>query len=158
MTKTRLSDGEILAQIPGARRAARLDAEHAPRASSARYNRISRRVEIELTNGCSFAFPPRLAQGLRDASPAELSRIAIELDGEGLHWERLDADLLVPELLRGVFGSRRWMSEVGRTLGSVRSEAKASAARINGRKGGRPRGGVGRAARASGATPRRTRD
>lgn len=139
MAKTRLSDREILAQIPAARRAARLEAATSPRAKSARYDRITKRVEIELANGCAFAFPASLAQGLRGASPADLSRIAIELDGEGLLWERLDADLLVSELLRGVFGSRRWMSEVGRTLGRVRSEAKATASRINGRKGGRPR-------------------
>ena len=140
MAKTRLSDEEILAQVPQARRRARLDAEVEPRAKAARYDRRSGRIEVELTNGCSFAFPTDLAQGLRGASAADLAQIAIELEGEGLHWERLDADLLIPELLRGVFGSKRWMSEVGRTLGSVRSGAKANAARINGRKGGRPRG------------------
>ena len=35
-----------------------------PRASSARYDAASGRVIVELTNGCVFAFPPRLAQGL----------------------------------------------------------------------------------------------
>lgn len=111
----------------------------APRAKWARYDRKRGRVVVELTNGCAFAFPPDLAQGLRGASPADLADVKIDLDGEGLHWERLDADLLVPELLRGVFGSRRWMQEIGRTLGSMRSAAKARASRINGLKGGRPR-------------------
>lgn len=96
-------------------------------------------MEVELTNGCAFAFPPDLAQGLLGASAVDLDEVRIELEGEGLHWERLDADLLVPGLLRGAFGSERWMSEVGRTLGRSRSAAQANAARINGRKGGRPR-------------------
>lgn len=134
-----LTDKEILAQVPAARRRAELEARVEPRARSARYDRATGRVEVELTNGCMFAFPPDLAQGLRGAPADDLADIAVELEGEGLHWERLDADLLVPELLRGVFGSRRWMSEIGRTLGSMRSEAKARAARINGRKGGRRR-------------------
>jgi hypothetical protein len=154
MAKTRLNDGEILAQIPAARRAGRLEAANSPRAKSARYDRITKRVEVELTNGCAFAFPVSLAQGLRGASPVDLARIGIELDGEGLHWERLDADLLVSELLRGVFGSGRWMSEVGRTLGGVRSEAKANASRINGRKGGRPRGTGGSARAPNGKSSR----
>lgn len=139
MANTNLTDDAILAQVPAARERAVLEAETEPRARQARYDRRTGRVEVELTNGCMFAFPTELAQGLRGASPEQLVEVEIELDGEGLHWEDLDADLLVPELLRGVFGSARWMSEIGRTLGSVRSEAKARAARINGRKGGRPR-------------------
>lgn len=133
------TDAGILAQIPAARERARLEAETEPRAPSARYDRASGRVEVELANGCSFSFPPHLAQGLRGASPDDLEHVRIELDGEGFRWERLDADLLVPELLRGVFGSGRWMREVARTLGSRRSDAKARAACVNGRKGGRPR-------------------
>jgi hypothetical protein len=138
MATKKLTDEDILAQVPRARRRARLDAEIEPRAKNARYDRKSRRIEVELSNGCSFAFPAALARGLRGASAADLEEVAIELEGEGLRWERLDADLLVPELLRGVFGSKRWMSEIGRTLGSARSADKANAARVNGRKGGRP--------------------
>jgi hypothetical protein len=135
----RLSDAEVLAQIPRARERARQEALEEPRARSASFNPRTGRIDVELTNGCSFAFPPALAQGLRGASPVELAEVRIELDGEGLRWEALDADLLVADLLRGVFGSERWMSEIGRTLGRRRSEAKAAAARLNGLKGGRPR-------------------
>ena len=38
-----------------------------PRAASARYDRKSSRIIVELTNGCTFAFPPRMAQGLEAA-------------------------------------------------------------------------------------------
>ena len=98
---------------------------------------------VELTNGCVMGFPTDLVEGLRGAEPDELAEVQVVLDGDGLRWEGLDADLLVRELARGVFGSREWMSEVARELGRrggrVRSEAKAAAARRNGQKGGRPR-------------------
>jgi len=55
-----------------------------------------------------------------------------------LHWEHLDADLSVPRLVMGIFGSGAWMRELGRKGGSASSAAKRKAARANGRKGGRP--------------------
>jgi hypothetical protein len=51
-----------------------------------------------------------------------------------------DADIYVPALLRGVFGSKHWMAaHLGANGGKVRSGAKAAASRENGRKGGRQR-------------------
>jgi len=55
-----------------------------------------------------------------------------------LHWESLDADLRVPQLVSGLFGSKAWMTELGRQGGQLRSEAKARASRDNGKLGGRP--------------------
>ena len=107
-----------------------------PRAVSARYDAASERIAVELTNGCAFVFPPAAAQGLEEASPAQLAQVEILGAGTGLHWEDLDVDLSVPGLLAGVFGTRSWQaSQAGRTC----SAAKAEAARANGRKGGRPR-------------------
>lgn len=54
---------------------------------------------MDLTNGCTFAFPPRLAQGLEAASDDELDAVEILGAGHGLHWEVLDGDLSVPGLL-----------------------------------------------------------
>src|ERR1700688_3131567 len=81
-----------------------------PRAVHARYDRRVSRIVIGLDNGLELAFPPRLAQGLEHATPAELALIEISPLGDGLHWPALDADLYVPALLRGVFGSRNWMA------------------------------------------------
>jgi hypothetical protein len=58
--------------------------------------------------------------------------------GFGLHWEKLDADLSIPALIIGTFGSKAWMQELARRGGSVTSPTKAAAARSNGAKGGRP--------------------
>ncbi|HWK88925.1 MAG TPA: DUF2442 domain-containing protein, partial [Longimicrobium sp.] len=110
---------------------------------SARYDRTTERVVIELTNGCLYAFPARYGQGLQDATPAQLEQVEVTPGGFGLHWEDLDVDLTVPGLVAGVFGSKRWMEQYARAMGRVggkaSTEAKAAAARVNGRKGGRPR-------------------
>jgi hypothetical protein len=141
MAKKTPTDEEIRAQIPAAR--ARAKRRWAIRARSATYDRETGRVVVELTNGCLMAFPADLAEGLRGAEPCQLAGVQVVLDGDALRWESLDADLLVRELGRGVFGSKAWMSEVARELGRrggrVRSEAKTAAARRNGQMGGRPR-------------------
>ena len=102
----------------------------------ARYDRDAGRVIVELTNGCTFAFPPRLAQGLEGATGDQLAAVEILGAGHGLHWESFDANLSVPGLLAGLFGTRAFMA---RHAGRATSPAKAAAARSNGAKGGRPR-------------------
>jgi hypothetical protein len=107
-----------------------------PRAASARYDRRLRRVVIELTNGCTFTFPPVLAEGLEEASDEQLSEVYILGAGYGLHWKALDVDLSVPGLMAGLLGTKAYMA---RRAGQSTSAAKAAAARANGAKGGRPR-------------------
>jgi hypothetical protein len=114
-----------------------------PRATGARYDPASGRVIVDLPNGCVFAFPARVLQGLADASDHDLAAVEVAAAGRGLHWETLDADFTVPGLLMGLFGTQAWMArEQARRAGAVTSPAKAQAARENGRKGGRPRGGA----------------
>jgi hypothetical protein len=107
-----------------------------PRAASARYDRKLDSVIVELTNGCTFAFPPRLVQGLAQATDDELAEVEVMGAGYGLHWETLEVDFTVPGLLAGIFGTRSYMA---RHAGRATSPAKAAAARANGTKGGRPR-------------------
>ena len=123
------------AQIDAALERGRTAQLHEPRASAARYDRRSARVIVELTNGCTFAFPPRLAQGLESATEQQLSQVEILGTGTGLHWEALDTDLSIPSLLAGLFGTRAYLA---RQAGRATSPAKAAAARANGAKGGRP--------------------
>ncbi|MBC7152931.1 MAG: DUF2442 domain-containing protein [Rhizobium sp.] len=107
-----------------------------PRAAAARYDRSSGRVVVDLENGCTFAFPPQLAQGLEDASDDQLAAVEVLGQGYGLHWEELDVDLSLPGLMAGIFGTKAWMA---RRAGRTTSAAKAAASRANGAKGGRPR-------------------
>lgn len=109
-------------------------------AIAARYDRRVGRIVVSLQSGLELAFPPRLAEGLQGASVEALSHIEITPSGLGLHWPQLDADLFVPGLIEGVFGSKAWMArEMGAKGGRTRSKAKAEAARANGKRGGRPR-------------------
>ncbi|HEX5278639.1 MAG TPA: DUF2442 domain-containing protein [Micropepsaceae bacterium] len=111
-----------------------------PRARKARYDRRSGRIVVELTNGCSFAFPARRAQGLERASDNALSKVEILGAGLGLHWEAPDVDLSVPGLLAGMLGTKKFMDrQRAARAGATTSRAKAAAARRNGAKGGRPR-------------------
>jgi hypothetical protein len=111
-----------------------------PRALSARYDRRRRRIIIRLSSGLEVAFSPRDAQGLEDATPAQLARIAISPSGFGIHFPGIDADLYLPGLLMGFLGSRNWMAgRLGALGGKSRSAAKVAAAKRNGRRGGRPR-------------------
>src|ERR1700731_2568100 len=84
------------------------DLKDQPKAIQARYDRRVSRIVIGLDNGLELAFPPRLAQGLEHATPAELALIEISPLGDCLHWPALYADLYGPALLRGVFVSRNW--------------------------------------------------
>lgn len=123
-------------QIEAANARGRIVRETQPHAAAARYDAKTNRVIVDLTNGATFAFPPRLVEGLHDASPAEIAEVEVIGRGFGLHWEALDLDYTVPGLVNGVFGTAKWMAaKAGRTS----SAAKAAAARANGAKGGRPR-------------------
>jgi len=114
----------------------RLAAAAAPRAASVQYDAACRRVIVELTNRCTFAFPADLAQGLDGASDADLTRVEIQGNGYALHWPSRDVDLTIPNLMAGLLGTRSWMA---RQAGLATSDDKANAARRNGAKGGRPR-------------------
>ncbi len=111
-----------------------------PKAISVRYDRRSRRIVIELSSKLGVFFSPENAEGLEAATPEQLGEIEISPSGYGLHFPRLDADLYLPGLLAGVFGSESWTAaRMGSRGGRVKSGAKTLAARANGRKGGRPR-------------------
>jgi hypothetical protein len=109
-------------------------------AVAVRYNPRTSRIVVCLNTGLELAFPPSLTEGLAGASPEELADVEISPAGLGLHWPKLDADVYIPALLRGIFGSRRWMAaQLGAVGGRAQSETKAASSRANGRKGGRPR-------------------
>jgi hypothetical protein len=111
-----------------------------PRAISARYDRRSGRIVIRLSSDVEVSFPPRNAQGLEHATPAELQDIEVTPSGFGIHFPKLDADLYVPAILEGFLGSKKWMAaRMGRLGGRSASAAKRAASKRNGALGGRPR-------------------
>lgn len=95
-----------------------------PRAESAHYDAGRNRVVIRLTTGIEIAFAPRDVEGLQNASTDDLKSIEVEAFGLGIRFPRLDADLYVPALLKGVLGSKRWMTA---RLAAVRRRVRAPA-------------------------------
>ncbi|MRU17106.1 DUF2442 domain-containing protein [Roseovarius sp. A21] len=128
------------AQFEAAEARGRAALEAEPRAIAARYDRKTGRVTVDLANGCAYVFPADLVQDLNGASPDELASVDVDGMGFNLHWPQLDADVYVPALVAGVFGTKDWMSKaMARQAGRKKSPAKAAASRANGAKGGRPR-------------------
>jgi hypothetical protein len=135
----RLTDPQE-AQLAAAEARGRTLLDTAMRAVAARYDRGTGRVTIDLTNGCAYAFPAQLVEDLNGATDDQLADVEVDGLGFNLRWPALDADLYVPALLSGIFGTRAWMTrELARRAGLTTSPAKAAAARANGAKGGRPR-------------------
>jgi len=133
-----LTDEEA-AKIVEESRKNRANDEHLvqPWAVKAWYDAPANLVMVQMRNGCVFGFPPREGQGLENATPEQLAKVSIEPSGgEAVHWEELDADISVPGVLFRLLNVRGWYA---RWMGSATSEAKAAAARENGKKGGRPR-------------------
>ena len=133
------SDAELDAQIEQA--IARSEAENQthPRAKSVHFDAEANLIVIALKNGTFFSFPPSLVQALAGASTEALNDLWLDASGSSVHWDSLDIDLDVPNLLLGIFGTESWMSELGRKGGAKSSPAKTKSSRENGKKGGRPR-------------------
>lgn len=136
--KVVVSSGQIDSAIARARQFEAND----PRVIKVQYEGKEDLVSLCFADGVRVLIPRKQLQGLEHADRSQLSKIEIVGHGTGLHWPLLDVDHYVPGLLAHRFGTKRWMNEIGRRGGSVKSKAKTEAARRNGLKGGRPRLGV----------------
>ena len=114
-------------------------AKSEPRAVEAKYLPASGHLRVRLANGAILSLPVGVIPELRAATRAQLSDIEILPGGDGLHWEALDFTVSLPGLVASLFSPSTWMSELGRLGGTRSTLAKASAARRNGLRGGRPR-------------------
>ena len=94
---------------------------------------------LKLSDGHRRLIPREDVEGLQEATPKQIAQVEILGQGTGLHWPALNLDHYVPSLLRQIYGTKRWMAEIGRRGGLVKSTAKHKASRANGLKGGRPR-------------------
>ena len=94
---------------------------------------------LRLNNAHRLVIPREDLQGLMQATKRQIANVEIIGNGTGLHWPELDLDYYVPNLLKHIYGTKRWMAEIGRRGGAATTRAKRSASRKNGSKGGRPR-------------------
>jgi len=136
MARWVVSDSEILAQIPAARRRAQRDTL---RAGKVRYDRAHRRLHVTLANGTVLLVPIDLIASLQRATDQELAEVTVGVAGISLHWEHLDEDLSMSGLVELVVGRGALLRAAGAAGGASRTAAKVRASRLNGLKGGRPR-------------------
>lgn len=134
-----ITEEELDAQIVSAKATAQESDATEARATSVRFDRSSGLIVISLKNGAFFSFPPTLVQGLGEATPEDLDDVWLDASGSSVHWDRLDADFNITGLVAGIFGTKVWMSQLGRKGGEATSPAKAESSRNNGKKGGRPK-------------------
>jgi hypothetical protein len=87
-----------------------------PRAASARYDAPGKRLIVELRDGAILQIPVHLLQGVAGGDAQEIAAVEIWGDGYALHWEELDADITVPGLVAGIFGTRKWMNHLSSEL------------------------------------------
>jgi hypothetical protein len=98
-------------EIEAARERSRIADAIEPRAKSARYDKQTGLLVVDLRNGSRFIVPAELLQGLEKASDAERAKLEVWEDGYALSWEDLDVDFTVPGLLAGRFGTAAYMAE-----------------------------------------------
>lgn len=138
MVKKKLTEKALKEQIAKAKERTRLADAAEPTAKAVNYDPKTSRITVELSNGSDFRFSPSSVQELLAASPDEIAQVEISPSGRTLRWKGLDADLSLPGLMMGIFGTKMWMAQLGQMGGQTTSRAKATAARLNGMKGGRP--------------------
>lgn len=73
-----------------------------------------KRIFIEIKNGIVMGFPYQLLEGLESATPEQLGEVKVTPSGYGLHWESLDVDLGVSQLVAGILGTKTGMKKLGR--------------------------------------------
>ena len=139
-TAIRISEQELEPQMLEARARGLRRRANQPFALRAAYETGYQRIEVELSNGFWFAFPPSLFDDLARGTPEQLSELEIDPSGYVLHWPQLNADYDIGGLVQVALGAKKWLSvrELGRLGGKSTSEAKRAAAVANGLKGGRP--------------------
>ena len=94
---------------------------------------------LSLKDGDRVVLKREDLQFLSTASSGQVRHTEILPGGTAINWPDIDQAFSVQGLIEGRFGTARWMADLGRRGGSVVSEAKARAARLNGSKGGRPK-------------------
>ena len=112
-----ISEEELDAQIVNAKAAAQETDAKELRATSVRFDRSLGLIIISLKNGAFFSFPPTLVEGLEKASLEDIDDVWLDASGSSVHWDRLDADFNIAGLVAGIFGTKAWMSQLGRKGG-----------------------------------------
>ena len=97
---------------------------------------------LDLNNGVRLFVPLSFLPEFQHATPKQLAQVRVIPPGTAVEFTALDEHLGVLELLTDLLGEKLsplLAQELGRRGGQSTSTANATAARVNGAKGGRPR-------------------
>ncbi|MGI8787506.1 MAG: DUF2442 domain-containing protein [Pyrinomonadaceae bacterium] len=114
--KFEIEEAELDRQYEEATRRGEEEFIRAPKAVSAKFDPKTKRLIVEMRYGVTFIIPTELVQGLRGASDKDLAEVELWLEGVYLHWEKLDTDFKVSSLMKGIFGTPKWMAELNSNL------------------------------------------
>jgi hypothetical protein len=128
-----------VADIQSARARAEDRGRIEPRAERVAYDEKKRLIVLHLRGGAILGLPVLAIHELRQVLPKDLKSIRVGFDGESITLDALDIDISIPGLLHDLVGMTSAAALLGRKGGAVKSPAKASAVRENGKRGGRPR-------------------
>ncbi len=128
----RTTDAEIEAALKAARVREKKEGSD-PYATRVEYLESSHILVISLSNELRIAIPVENLQGLENASPQQLRNYEMMGIGFAFRFPDLDADFHVDALIEGVYGSRKWMAEIGKR-GGCKPERKQHASRAKSRK------------------------
>ena len=139
MSQHHITDPEYAAALA----AGRAEAETEVRAQAVRYVPDRDAIEIVTTRNAGFLIPRQWIGALRDVPTEDLARLeiwpdgsAIELEGRDIH---ISVDGLITMILPAMLPPRAVAAIFASRGGKATSPAKSISARVNGRKGGRPR-------------------
>jgi Protein of unknown function (DUF2442) len=127
------------AEFEAARRRSEEAGRVEPRADRVEYDRRKKHLVIHLRRGAIVAIPIQLLDEFRGATVRQLAEIQATRSGDGVESEELDMHVSLKGLLRDLVGLTGAAAMMGSQGGKSKSPAKASAARANGKRGGRPR-------------------
>jgi hypothetical protein len=131
-------------EIEAGRREGAAQAQNGPRAQAIAYFPATGRFRLELKSGTVLEFSREAVPELDAATDAQLADgLGVSVSGGAIVCRAIDMDIAVEGLVLDLamgkawrLGLKQWYaSQMGRT----KSDAKAEAARANGKKGGRPR-------------------
>lgn len=131
------TDDEIDEQIERGKSLYDVYVKDKPVATGFKFDAKTRVLSIRTQDSTRIDFPVTRIKELQNASEKDIRSGYITKSGDAIHWDELDAHYTIAGRAANIFGTKEW-SELAKIGGSKTSLAKAQAARLNGKKGGRP--------------------
>lgn len=126
--KWEISDEEFEQQFSEATERGRAEMDDGVFATAARYDKVKRRLIVDLANGMTVLIPTHLLQGLQEAKPKELAEVEILGVGSGLYWPQLNVDIALAGLLAKIFRINNRIPELKRVDAKMTAKAKQAQA------------------------------